>query len=77
MKHQWTNNVYSIFVVTFKIYTLLEKRIAKNGLPLELLASKIHFTDPSQPLQAADNADRYPTELDHKIQLLKICIFEP
>lgn len=33
MKHQLTNNVYSIFVVTLKIYTLLEKRNAKNGLP--------------------------------------------
>lgn len=47
------------------------------GYHLKLLVSKIHPTDPSQPLQAADNANRYPTEHDHKIQLLKICIFEP
>lgn len=34
MKHQLTNNVYFIFfVVIFKIYTLLEKTIARNGLP--------------------------------------------
>lgn len=47
------------------------------GYHLELLVSKIHPTDPSQPLQAADNVDRCPAEHDHKIQLLKICIFEP